>query len=132
MSGTFLLAKDARPDDHPWGRFGWICRPPAVGGAQLAVIEAAFLPGKGHSFHKHPRQEEVIYVLSGRIEQWIGKERRYLEAGDAAFIPADMVHASFNNEEREAKILAILGPSVGDGYETVEMAGEAPWSMLRG
>ena len=33
-----------------------------------------------------------------------------------------MVHASFNVGEGEAKVVAILGPCVGDiGYEVVEM-----------
>ena len=55
-----------------------------------------------------------------------------LGPGDSAFIPAGVVHASFNVGEREAKIVAILGPCVGpSGYELVDVAGEAPWKDLR-
>ena len=54
------------------------------------------MSGEGHNFHKHPDQEEVIYVIEGSIEQWLEDKRQELNAGDSVFIPADVVHASFN------------------------------------
>jgi quercetin dioxygenase-like cupin family protein len=126
------VAKETKSNALDWGRVGWICHSPNVGAAQLAIVEGAVFSGKGHNFHKHPRQEEVIYVVSGLIEQWIGEKKQLLEPGDAAFIAPNTVHASFNVGDREARILAIFGPSVGDGFETVDMAGEAPWNKLRG
>ncbi len=51
---------------------------------------------------------------------------------DSLFIGADVVHASFNIGDTDAKLLAILGPCVGEGgYETVEVGNEAPWNALR-
>ncbi|MCP4305259.1 MAG: cupin domain-containing protein, partial [bacterium] len=80
----------------------------------------------------HPDQEEVIYVVSGTVEQWVDREKRILGPGDSAHIPADMVHASFNVGDDEAKVTAILGPCVGEnGYELVDVADEAPWKTLR-
>jgi quercetin dioxygenase-like cupin family protein len=61
----------------------------------------------------------------------VDHEKRILNFGDAAFIPAGMVHASFNVGGGDARLVAILGPSVGDGFETIEMSGEAPWKSLR-
>src|SRR3954467_13461976 len=85
-------------------------------------------PGQRHSFHKHPDQEEVIYVLVGEVEQWLDRDKRTLRAGDSVFVPAGMARASFNVGERDATILAIFGPSAGEGgVEAVEVAGEAPW-----
>ena len=80
------------------------------------MIDATLAPGEGHAFHQHPRQEEVFYVIAGRIEQWIDRERRILGPGDAAFVPPGVVHATFNAGEAEARMLAILGPCVGDGF----------------
>src|SRR5438105_2598022 len=94
--------------------------------------EVSLRPGGGHNFHKHPNQEEVIYVLEGEIEQWIDREKRILRPGDSAFIGADVVHASFNVGDRKAKLLAILGPCVGsEGYELVDVAGQEPWVSPR-
>jgi quercetin dioxygenase-like cupin family protein len=133
MSGKFVLAGDTKPEILDWGRLGWVSNPPNTGARDLTVIDVTLRPGKGHNFHRHPDQEEVIVVLSGKVEQWIDRDKRLLWPGDSAFIPADMVHASFNVGESEAKLLAILGPCVGPiGYELVDVAGEAPWNKLRG
>ena len=96
------------------------------------VIEVTLEPGGGHNFHKHPEQEEVIYVLDGTIEQWLGEEMQMLSKGDTVFIPADTVHASFNVSGQTTKVLAILGPSIGEeGYQLVEVHDQAPWNSLR-
>ncbi len=96
------------------------------------MIDVTLDPGKGHNFHKHPDQEEVIVVVSGQVEQWLDREKRLLGPGDSVFIPAGVVHASFNAGSGEAKLAAILGPCVGDvGYVSVEMGDEAPWNTLR-
>ena len=38
---------------------------------KLVVLEVTLSPTGGHNFHKHPQQEEVIYVIEGEIEQWL-------------------------------------------------------------
>ncbi len=132
MRGKFVIAKETKLDVLDWGKLGWMSNPPNTGAKQLTVIDVNLSPGKGHDFHKHPDQEEVIYVVSGKVEQWVDREKRVLGAGDCAFIPADMVHASFNVGDSDAKIVAILGPCVGEiGYELVDMAAEEPWKSLR-
>jgi quercetin dioxygenase-like cupin family protein len=98
----------------------------------LVVIEVDLLPGNGHAFHLHARQEELLYVLEGEVEQWLGEEKRILGAGDSTLIEPNTVHASFNISSKPAKVLAILGPVVGEeGYEVVEVAHQAPWNTLR-
>lgn len=131
MSGQFITAADAQREQLSWGSLGWMCRP-ANGAKALTVIEVTLNPGGGHNFHKHPDQEEVIYVIDGAVEQWLRDEKRLLRPGDAVFIPADVVHASFNTGNAPAKLLAILGPCVGEGgYVSVEMGDQEPWKSLR-
>ena len=76
-----------------------------------------------------PAQEEVIYVIEGEVEQWLDRQKRVLRSGDAVFIPAGVVHASFNVAGAKARMLAILGPCVGreNGYEVTEVADQEPW-----
>jgi quercetin dioxygenase-like cupin family protein len=64
----------------------------------------------------------VIFVVDGRIELWIDKEKRILGPGDSAFIPPGVVHASFNAGDNEAKVMPIFGPCVGDGFEMIDVA----------
>jgi quercetin dioxygenase-like cupin family protein len=132
MGGKFILENETQRQPLDWGQLGWLSSPTHTGAAQLAIVEGNLIPGKGHNFHKHPSQEEVMFVVDGRIEQWIDKETRILGPGDAAFIPPGVVHATFNAGENEAKVMAIFGPCVGDGFEMIDMADEAPWKTLRG
>ena len=133
MKGSFAIANEVEPEILDWGQLKWMSHPPSTGARQLTVIDVSLAPGKGHDFHKHPDQEEVLYIVAGTVEHWVDQEKRILGAGDSAFVPADMVHASFNAGDDDARIVAILGPCVGDnGYELVDVAGEAPWSTLRG
>jgi quercetin dioxygenase-like cupin family protein len=115
-----------------WGIFAAVSSP-ADGAERLMTVEGTFFPGKGHDFHRHPNQEEVIYVLDGSIEQWVEREHRVLGPGDGVLIPAGAVHASFNRSAEPAKIIAVLSPCVGEaGYEVEELGGEEPWRSLRG
>jgi quercetin dioxygenase-like cupin family protein len=133
MERRFTIASETEPEVLDWGRLRWLCNPPSTGAKDLTVIDVTLSPGKGHNFHKHPDQEEVILCVAGSVEQWVDREKRILGPGDSAFIPAGIVHASFNVGQTEAKVVAILGPCKGAiGYEVVEMGGEAPWSTLRG
>jgi quercetin dioxygenase-like cupin family protein len=128
----FTIAKDTPQEVEDWGRLRWLSNPPTTGAIQLTVIEVSLSPGKGHDFHKHPDQEEVIYVVAGTVEQWVDREKRILGPGDSAHIPPDVVHCSFNVGDGDAKMTAILGPCVGErGYELVDVSGEAPWNGLR-
>jgi quercetin dioxygenase-like cupin family protein len=132
MRGKFMMSADTAPEQLDWGHLRWMSHAPSTGARQLTVIEVNIAPGQGHDFHKHPDQEEVIYVIRGQVEQWLEQEKRFLGPGDSVFIPAGVVHASFNTGDSDAQLLAILGPCVGDdGYELVDVAGDAPWNDLR-
>jgi quercetin dioxygenase-like cupin family protein len=132
MNGKFTHTNEVEREQLPWGELGWISRPASTGAKELVVIEVSFSPGFGHNFHKHPDQEEVIYVIEGEVEQWLEQNKRVLKPGDSIFIPADVVHASFNVSDKPVKVLAILAPCVtAAGYVSVEMSEQEPWKSLR-
>jgi quercetin dioxygenase-like cupin family protein len=132
MPGKFMVREHVAPEILDWGQLRWLSHPPSTGAGQLTVIDVTLAPGKGHDFHRHPDQEEVLLIIAGRVEQWVDREKRILGPGDSAFVPKGVVHASFNAGDTDARIAAILGPCVGEiGYELVDVAGEAPWNTLR-
>ena len=132
MTGKFISSREVKREKLEWGSLAWFSSPDASNAKDLVVLEVTLSPAGGHNFHKHPNQEEVIYVVEGEIEQWVDRGKRILRPGDSAFIGADVVHASFNVGDRRAKLLAILGPCVGsEGYELVDVAGQEPWVSLR-
>ena len=134
MAGMFVLSKDVEREQLDWGVQGWFSRPTRTGADTLVLVEVSLRPGCGHTFHYHPRQEEIVYVLTGEVEQWIETEKKTLKAGDSAFMGVGTVHASFNVSNQPARVLAIVGPALNvgvDGYEVIEVPDEAPWNSLR-
>jgi quercetin dioxygenase-like cupin family protein len=132
MTAThFRLATEIPWFPIPFGKLRQVVMPADTGSRQLVLLEGVIRPGEGHDFHMHPQQEEVIYVVSGQIEQWIGKDKRVLGPGDAVHVPPTTVHGAFNTGTTEARLLAIFGPVIGDGFDTVDMAAESPWKDLR-
>jgi quercetin dioxygenase-like cupin family protein len=130
--GKFITTAEVERETLPWGSLGWLSRPATTGAKELVVIEVNLAQGHGHNFHKHPDQEEVIYVVAGQVEQWLETEKQILNPGDSVFIPKDVVHASFNTFAQPAKLLAILAPCVTDaGYVSVEVGDQEPWRSLR-
>jgi quercetin dioxygenase-like cupin family protein len=132
VNGKFFSSAEVKREQLEWGSLAWLSSPLVSGSKHLVVIEVRLNPGGEHNFHKHPNHEEVIYVVEGEIEQWVDQEKRILRPGDSAFIGADVVHGSFNASNQNAKLLAILSPSIGPaGYEWVDVAHQEPWASLR-
>ena len=110
MPGKFILKDDVRRDELEVVRLGWLSTPASTGANHLTVLEGTFFPGKGHSFHYHADQEELIYVVSGTVEHWIEQERRILGPGDSVFMPPNVVHATFNVGAEAPRLLLFSGP----------------------
>lgn len=131
MKSTFTKAYVIEREKLDWGTRAWHTGYGKARADNLVVIEVDLQPGFGHAFHLHANQEELVYVIDGEVEQWIGEEKKTLRKGDSAFFGANVVHASYNVSTRPAKVLAILGPVIGeDGYEVEEVADRAPWKSL--
>jgi quercetin dioxygenase-like cupin family protein len=130
---AFVRQPEIRSESFDWGVIGWRCTPGNAGAKRLVVLDVTLEPGQAHDFHRHPGQEEVIVVRSGRIEQWVEQEAATLGPGDSVFIDADLVHATFNDGDVTAELQVVLGPATDSesGYGLVDVSGEAPWSSLR-
>lgn len=131
----FVCVDDVVWEELDWGNLGWVLRPANVPeSAHLCVLDVVIEPGQGHDFHRHPNQEEIIFVRSGTVEQWVGEEQKILTPGDVAFVATDQVHATFvaSDAQQGANLLVVLGPSHGlEGYEAVDASTEEPWASLR-
>ena len=128
----FVTKADALKEEYKGRTNYWLTKPELTGAKDLQVCEATLPPGEGHAFHTHPELEEMIYVLAGEVEQWVEQEKRILKPGDAAHIPAGIVHATFNSSSADATILAILSPGASKGPFMVDVSSESPWDKIRG
>ncbi len=126
----FVTSAEAEVEVMPWGRHEWFSRAGLTGAEQIQVVRVTMPPGKAHAFHRHPCMEEAIYCLSGRAEQWVGREKRILRSGEVAHVPMNEVHGTYNVFDEPVVFLAILSPAVYEGPALVDMSGEEPWRSL--
>lgn len=127
----FVSAAEAATGRSPWALEEWLCRNDVVANEELLLVRVNMEVGKAHAFHTHPHREEIIYVISGTAEQWVGKEKKILKAGDTAFIPKGEVHGTYNVGDDTLVFLAILSPSNAPEPSLVDVSQEEPWASLR-
>lgn len=96
----------------------------------LVFVRARFTAGGSHAFHSHPEMDEIIYLLSGEMVQWVEQEKRLLKAGDSAYIPRGIVHGCYNQSGADCEFLAILTPSKIQGPFSIDHSQEEPWRSL--
>lgn len=109
----------------------WHYHPELIQQGDCFMVKVVVKKGEGHTFHKHPEMNEILYVLNGTAEQWIENEMQLLNAGESVFISSDVVHATFNGGKGELEFLAILSPQVGWEAGTVDVSQELPYSKYR-
>lgn len=113
------------------GLHHWLSTPDLTGSEQFISVRVEVEAGNGHPFHRHPDMEEIIYVLSGRAEQWLKDEKRILEKGEAVFIPENVVHATYNAGNEPLVFLAVLSPAKDLEGTMIDVSDEEPWCDLR-
>jgi quercetin dioxygenase-like cupin family protein len=127
----FVTSAECEIEWAPWGKHAWLSRPGLTDTRQILFVRVEMPPGTGHQFHYHPAREEVIYVVDGRAEQWVDRERRMLKAGESAFIPRGVVHGIYNTTRRKCTFLAILSPAEAPEPFLVDCYRDHPWCELR-
>lgn len=60
---------------------------------RLMLVKVAFEKGGVGSLHQHPHSQ-ITHVESGVFEVEIGEEKKVLTAGDAFYIPPNMMHGA--------------------------------------
>ncbi len=132
----FVQIADALREPNAWTNNEWLVRPDLVAAEKLLLVRANMDPLHCHPFHYHPNREEIIYVLYGRAEQWVGREYRILSAGEMAHIPAGTVHATYNPHAEPLVFLAILSPAklaadLATAPDPCDVSTSEPWATLR-
>jgi mannose-6-phosphate isomerase-like protein (cupin superfamily) len=78
---------------------------------RFVLGEGLVAPGGGPPPHLHEREDELFYVLDGRMEFCCDTARRTLDPGDAAWAPRNVVHAFKNVGETPLRMLIIAIPT---------------------
>ena len=78
--------------------------------------------GKGSYGHRHRTQEEVYYVVSGRLEFKVGDDVFEVGAGDAVRVAADAWRSVWNEGPDDAELLIVSIRSADPEHETEMLA----------
>ncbi len=127
----FVTAQEAVRFLSPWTLEEWMCRSDVVPNKELLLVRANMEPWRSHPFHTHPTREEIIFIISGRAEQWCGTQHRILHPGEMVLIPKGEVHGTYNPFDETLVFLAILSPSDAPEPGIVDVSIEAPWASIR-
>ena len=130
-SWRFISFAETEVERLPGKIHHWYCKPGMVDDTNLMFVRAHLMPGEAHRFHHHPRMEEILYILAGKAEQWVEREKKILGPGDAFYVPAGVVHGTYCLGSETLDFLAVLSPAKGDGPVTVEVSDQEPWKSLR-
>ena len=109
----------------------WHYNPEITQLADIILVKVVMPPGGMHNFHRHPEMHEILYILKGKAEQWVGDKKQILEPNDSVYIEANLVHATFNTGEDELEFLAILSPGSGWQAGTIDEYMNSPYVNYR-
>jgi len=81
-------------------------------GGRLQVIMSTVEPGggTGDEPYTHDSDEEVVIVLEGELDIWVGEEHFHLEAGDAMTHSSRVPHRNTNRGSQPARLLFCITP----------------------
>lgn len=82
-----------------------------TGSVQLCIFEQICDPGLGAPTHLHA-VEEVLTVVEGRAEIWVGNERTIGTTGHSVLIPAGARHGFRNLEQSKLHMRAVLAAPI--------------------
>lgn len=83
----------------------------------MGVFELTVLPGANvPPPHSHSNNEEVVYVLEGKLRYAVGDDKRDLQPGESMHTPRGIVHEFSNPFSGLARALIVLSPDIGAQY----------------
>ena len=90
----------------------------------IGLHELVFRPGTYTGYHRHKGNEESLYRVSGKAENFQDGSRCILEPGDAMLVKSGQAHALRNAGDQDLKILGCIAPLEGLSVETLPFPDE--------
>ena len=88
-----------------------------LSGTATGIFELTVEPGaRVPPAHSHRDNEEIVYILEGRLRYSVDGETRDLGPGERMHTPRGAVHAFSNPHGERARALIMLTPDIGAQY----------------
>ena len=81
----------------------------AENASRLPFVDSVFPGGRSSVPHAHSKNEEFVFVVSGRPSLWVDGHLRELEVGDSIAFPAGtgIAHTLLNNSSEPIELLIV-------------------------
>lgn len=79
----------------------------------MRIFKLTVGPGSTTPPHSHRDNEEIVYVLDGRLRYSVGSETRDLARGKIMHTPKGVVHGFSDLFPEVARALIIMSPDIG-------------------
>ena len=111
MGSTVVRENEREFNRVEWGKTENLFGPENVGAKYLKINITEYAPGTAHTLHRHPDQEEVIYILEGEGISRTDSGDQPIRAGSFVFVPAGTDHATINlSKDKPMKAIIIKSP----------------------
>ena len=91
-SSPVLKLSEGQAFDQPWGKLTWLASRKLGNSTTMTFGRAVIPANQANPRHRHPNCDEILHVLSGRIEHSLGDRSYVMEPGDTLSIPAGVWH----------------------------------------
>jgi quercetin dioxygenase-like cupin family protein len=83
-------------------------------GRRLAFVELTTRAGEEPGDHTHPTEDEIFYVLNGKVAFRCGDEQFELADGGFVFLPRGLQHGFTIRSSGDVRMLIVTSPADGD------------------
>ena len=106
QKAALTRVQSIEPVEFDWGRLYWYVTGEQDNSDHQTVGKCVIKPGQQNGKHCHPNCEEVLHLLSGRIEHFV-EDQGWLpmEPGDTITIAANVWHHARNVGDQPAEMI---------------------------
>ena len=91
--------------DFDWGHIVWTVARSLGNSATMTFGLVSINAGAANPRHRHPNCDEILHVLSGKIEHSLGDQRFEMNSGDTISIPTGVWHNARALGEQDAQMV---------------------------
>lgn len=99
-----------------WGSLRWLAGKEIGNAEGLVLGRATIKSGKTNPRHRHPRAEEVLYLLKGSVKHTLGDRMIVMHAGDTITIAPGVFHNASCISEEDADMIVVYSEGIR-GFE---------------
>ena len=102
--------------NEDWGSLSWLAGKNLGNAEGLVLGRATIKPGMTNPRHRHPKSEEVLYLLKGSIKHTLDERTIIMHAGDTITIAPGVFHNASCISEEDADMIVVYSEGIR-GFE---------------